>query len=508
MKSVKGLGSLFEPSPAFWAGAASLVACVVYLATLAPTVTWQHNGADSGDLAAAAFTLGIPHPPGYPLFIIVASVFARWTWFEPAHGIGVLVALAGAASVYFLARAAHELSAPVAKNSRAALLASLCALAFAFAPLFWAQATIVEVYTLHQLFAAVLLWAMVSAHPRRVYFAAGALGLGLAHHWSILLLAPGAWLALRPTRGQWRALWLLVAPLTLYAYLPLRAAQDPPVNWGDPRTLENFLWVVTAAPYRGYLFGLGALELLMRVAAVARLWLEQFTPLGVLLGLWGLARLWQTQRRRARALLVSVALIAAYAVVYNSRDSFVYLLPAFAIAALWLAYGAADLIMTCARARWAWLGVAALALLPLYNLGLNYRALDLSRDRAAFNYARAVLEALPRAAVVFADGDEALFALTYYRYVIADTRSAAVIVSQDLLQYAWYYDEQAHKLGVVLTQAKGDAHTRAVEIVNATLQQGRAVCFTAASRRLGEFQYERRGEMWCATRRLAVRTLP
>jgi hypothetical protein len=44
----------------------------LYLVTLAPTVV----GGDSGELTAAAVTGGVPHPPGYPVFALLARLFA------------------------------------------------------------------------------------------------------------------------------------------------------------------------------------------------------------------------------------------------------------------------------------------------------------------------------------------------------------------------------------------------------------------------------------------------
>ncbi|MFZ4849545.1 MAG: protein O-mannosyl-transferase family, partial [Caldilinea sp.] len=43
----------------------------LYCGSLAPDLTWAHQGADGGELLAAAATNGVPHPPGYPLYILL-----------------------------------------------------------------------------------------------------------------------------------------------------------------------------------------------------------------------------------------------------------------------------------------------------------------------------------------------------------------------------------------------------------------------------------------------------
>src|SRR5438093_1627433 len=53
---------------------AALAALWAYALTLSPTVAWVNLGEDSGDLLVASATLGIPHPTGYPLFVLLGRV--------------------------------------------------------------------------------------------------------------------------------------------------------------------------------------------------------------------------------------------------------------------------------------------------------------------------------------------------------------------------------------------------------------------------------------------------
>ena len=58
--------------PYFAAALAAAIVLGVYLATLAPTTAFW----DTSEYIAAAKVLGIPHPPGNPLFTLMAHVFA------------------------------------------------------------------------------------------------------------------------------------------------------------------------------------------------------------------------------------------------------------------------------------------------------------------------------------------------------------------------------------------------------------------------------------------------
>ncbi|MGC8878576.1 MAG: protein O-mannosyl-transferase family, partial [Anaerolineae bacterium] len=56
---------------------ATLLAFIVYLITLAPSITWCNDGADGGDLITATVTGGVPHPSGYPTYLLLGSLFVH-----------------------------------------------------------------------------------------------------------------------------------------------------------------------------------------------------------------------------------------------------------------------------------------------------------------------------------------------------------------------------------------------------------------------------------------------
>ena len=73
---------------------------LVYIATLAPSVTFW----DAGEFIAAARVLGIPHPPGTPLFVVLLNAWARALSFLPfAAATNLFSAVCTAAAVGFVA---------------------------------------------------------------------------------------------------------------------------------------------------------------------------------------------------------------------------------------------------------------------------------------------------------------------------------------------------------------------------------------------------------------------
>src|SRR2546425_8158822 len=79
--------------PYAMAACVSVGALILYIATLAPTTQFW----DTSEYIAAAYTLGIPHPPGNPLFTIVAHTWGLIPWVPGyAERINLLAAVTSA----------------------------------------------------------------------------------------------------------------------------------------------------------------------------------------------------------------------------------------------------------------------------------------------------------------------------------------------------------------------------------------------------------------------------
>jgi hypothetical protein len=174
-----------------------------------------------------------------------------------------------------------------------------------------------------------------------------------------------------------------------------------------------------------------------------------------LLGLWRLERIdrvwWWT------TLLVALA-YTAYAIGYNTADSSVYLIPAWAVACLWFAQGVAWIAQRLAAwqgQRWAVASLVVLAVvLPLIAAARHWPQMDLSRDRAAQDFVEAALARAAPSAVILVGGDEPTFALWYARYGLQQ-RLDLTPVNVHLYDYPWYQASLVRYHPMLATVAPG-----------------------------------------------------
>lgn len=460
-----------RPDLALAAGIA-LISMALYALTAAPGLTWAHNGADGGDLIAAAMSWGVPHPSGYPTYCLLSRLWALLPLGSIARRYNLFSGFCAAMSAGLLYDLLRRILASQGRDARAPhLLAAVVALTWASGRTLWSQALITEVYSLGILFVVLTMWLasrIDSQSPRRDWMLVGvAGGLGIGAHLTNLWILPTLAILLWPYRDQRRIVAAVlggIAGLAVFAYIPLAAAGDPPVSWGDARTWQGFWWLLSGRLYRGYLFSLPLTALPSRLGAWMQDWAAQFSPVGLalaLLGLWNMLR--RSERRWAWGTLALAFCSIVYALGYDTSDSYVYLLPSYAATAIWLAHGTAYVLDQVQKAtpparqqtvRWTVLAFAVC--LPLVNTVRLYPQLDLSRDTEATVWLADVNSRLPADALVISGRDDHTFSLAYAQSV-EGSRPDLIVVDGELWAHDWYRQQLA-RLNPTFWQSQGAPH--------------------------------------------------
>ena len=232
-----------------------LGAFVLYLVTLCPTIFVE----DSAEFSTAAGIFGVPHPPGYPLYTLLAGLFVRVLPVgDIAYRSNLFSAACGAAAIAVLWLLLRRLGV----GRLGALVATM---SFAVGETFWSESLAAEVHSLNVVLLVLALLFTVEAvqapSARRYAWAGLTIGLAVGHrNINSVFLAPLVVVLELERRKQKRdprlilvALGALVASAAVYLYLPIAASRDPALNMGEPTSFPRLWSVITAHAYMRHL---------------------------------------------------------------------------------------------------------------------------------------------------------------------------------------------------------------------------------------------------------------
>lgn len=393
-----------------------IVALAIYVRTLRPGLGFW----DTGEFQTVAYVLGIAHPTGYPLYILLGKAWTFWPFGSVAYRMNLMSALCAAL-------AASGLTAVSLRLGVRPLLALSAGLCFAFSPNLWATANHADPHTLHAALTAglwllALRWA--DGGDRRAWSTlALGLGLGLGNHMLMLLEAPALLLialgarpgVLRSIRNLGLALGCGLLGLSVYGYLPLRARMHPLLDYGHPATWRGFCYVVLAEQFQsqmGFLTWGGLQSAAQRLPEVMGWYADWYTVLGrealfalALIGFWNVF---------ARRALVSMALVLGIALPFymactyqNAELGRYFVVPSMLM--LVLASVGGERLLGLLRGRLPGGGrvigavIVLLAVLaPVGLVGLHWAEVDQHDHDEAERYARSLYAVLKPHAVILA----------------------------------------------------------------------------------------------------------
>lgn len=478
------------------------IVCAISLLIYMGTMTPGMQMGDGTELAAAAYVSGVPHPTGYPLYMMLSKL-----WLTLTMG-GEVIARTTLLNCIFMAAAAGLTSvilrdflqtvwqSPVSKSIL--WLAATGGLLTAFIRFHWENAVVTEVYALQFLLTLVFVRIvqkvdMGSGPDRSSLLALTAVfGLTLAHHrLSVTLILPWlgiwVWAILKKRRSgaasqiqlpYFAALLILIIGVSSYLYIPIRAAQQPPINWGNATTASAFYNHVRGTEYldRGLMKpGLGQEFSQGQAAMFARLQTQQiigdlggqiiapaerFVPgppgsqkifilssnfaqlLGfALAGLSGAGWI-LAFRRGAKASSAIIAVIAVQNLlvlyVYNIADiRDYYLFPFWA-----LTVGATVLCPNPDRnSAWARVPVLLVSAVVLLTAFKNYPLRNQNNNIMAELLSETILpgskEIMPAGSILITDDDAETFT-TWYRQKVREERTDVLHFAGNFVYMPWY----------------------------------------------------------------------
>jgi hypothetical protein len=438
----------------------------LYVATLAPSIM----GGDSGELTTAALTGGVPHPPGYPLFAILARLFAALPLgHSPAWRVNLLSATATAA-------AAALVCATVVLWTRDKAAGLVAAALFGTNSVVWLHATSAEVFGLNAMVVglALLLWLCVerTAARRFVFALCFACGLAMCNHHTFAfvgapLLLRCLWVARRNLRARDIALGCALGLLGLlpYAYLAWASASPAAVSWGDETSLDGFLTHVLRRNYGTFSMGHASkggafveegtfFPTLWRMLGHA---FPRFLWIGPPLAVLGFTMRAKDRQTKSQAHVLASVLglyvlgFCALSNLSTSQGLYLTVLVRFCIQsdlllAVAAGVGVARLLQflkgrfaLCQRhAHWA---PAAALLIFVAGAAAHAGECNQRNNRVFADFVTTAFASLPENAMVITMGDHLTGSVFYFREV-EKLRTDVVHLDRELLGTSWYSDRK------------------------------------------------------------------
>src|SRR5512136_118057 len=392
----------------------------VYLLTLSPTV---YLG-DSGELSAAAFCLGVPHGSGYPLYALLGKGFCLIPFGSVGFRMNLMAAVFGVLGVWTVYSLIERMT-----GSRVGAWVGGGVLAFI--PVFWWQTVAAEVYTLHVFFVVLMVWLLWRWEETRefTYLVVFSLvvGLSFGNHLQTVMLAPAVYYLI--LSGDRKVLLdgkrflvlslFLVLPFLVYLYLPIRTWAGAAMHWGDPDSWDRFWAHVSGRSHRsGYVFNLGMWEYVERLKeSLGFIW-NQFGVMS-LVGLWGW---WRIRLVRWRVFFLGVVGFDLFYTVFLNTISLEitpFNLSVCVVLAIGIGVGVGEVVKWCEGRAAKVVGVLKVGcgVIPLMFLVVNYRVSDQSENTTAYEHALNIFRTAEKDAILFMNGDNYVFPVTYGRLV-------------------------------------------------------------------------------------------
>ncbi|HSE66225.1 MAG TPA: DUF2723 domain-containing protein [Gemmatimonadales bacterium] len=532
-----------EPPPYLWAGVTALVVFLIYLATLAPTTAFW----DTSEYIAAAYSLGIPHPPGNPLFVVLAHTFGALPLSESyAARINLFAALTSALSAGLWFLVADRWMREVVTVRWARLAAAFAGvLVSATMWTVWNQTTVNEkVYTVSLLSTALVMWLGVhwaddapgSHRDRWLVLIAYIIALSSCNHMMGVLAGPAVAIyvlltdpamVLRPwvlamgltlalaVSGKWSVihdgpieqqvavlgmiaavlaytawrdpgefkrpiLYLSVLAVVVgislnYVFLPIRAAQFPPINEGEPTTWTALNEVLNRAQYGKPSVFLRQADFLSQIKNYLQYLNWQFardwgraagiaTGIFTATGLIGAWSLWQRDRRAfwaSAGLMFTLTLLLIFYlnfkygfsipvdpsrgdVAREVRERDYFFVVSFAAFGLWVAVGigalmrgVADFFRDRVPEKQTWIYSTPVLLLGIVPLLGNHVTASRAHESAARDFASDLLQSVEPYGILITAGDNDTFPL-WFAQEVEGIRPDVTLANLSLMNTRWH----------------------------------------------------------------------
>ena len=401
-----------------------IILFIVYLCTICPSI---YVG-DSGELTTAAFSLGVPHPSGYPLYTILGKLFCLIPFCNMGFRMNLMSVIFSLGTIWLVYSVIFKITSSIASSVFGAFT-------LAFTTLFWGQTVSAEVYPLHTFFVILLIRLLIhwdqSRKTHSLAILAFTVGLSFLNHLQTLMILPPVLFFIIATDREdlfnFKNLIifsiLFILAMTVYIYLPIRTQAGAAIHWGDPDNLKNFFDVVSGKGHRaGYVFNKSIADYIIRSKDAFLIIARQFGVI-LLFAIWGIVKL---QSLRWKIFYSGIIVFDFFYTVFLNTvliEITPFNLPTLIVMAILAGVGISDLLKRCesisikSHGGLSKITNILCCAVPVIFMVTNYSVCDQSQNYTANEHAVNIFMTIDYGGTVFIDGDNNLFPVIYSRIV-------------------------------------------------------------------------------------------
>ena len=441
---------------------AFLIPFVVYMITLAPTVTFI----DSGELATVATKLGVAHPTGYPLFTVLGNIFTKLPIGDEIYRLnvmcGVISSLAIVIFFNLMVFMFKYLTFPGESNNEFNKISETvvynCSLAsaliLAFSKTFWETGNAIEVYSLHSFFLItnIYLFLKSNSDAREGNFViqreknwilfAFVLGLSFTNHLSTIFLSVGflyLYFAVNGfSKNSFKRILILTIPFifgySVYFYLYVRA-ENPILSWGYPHTFENFWRHFTGKQFSVWMFS-SFENAGKQFSYFTKNFPVEFFYIPLLVAIPGLYEINKRSKKLFYFTLLLFGFCILYAINYDIYDIDSYFLLAFIVSAIWIGFG---FIFILKKINEKNVNISyAFLLVAILPFSQNFSKVDESKNFFVKDYTMNVFKSAPMNSIIMSSQWDFWVSSSFYQQFVKNIRPDLIIIDKELMRKSWY----------------------------------------------------------------------
>ncbi|NQS96838.1 MAG: DUF2723 domain-containing protein [candidate division Zixibacteria bacterium] len=428
----------------------------LYLNTVCPAVHFW----DTAEIISAAWSLGIPHPPGFPLYTLLGRVVIAAGILSPAISMNILSAFSGAGAVVLTLFIFREL-----ENGRETIGGYLAAALFALGNNLWMQSVRAEVYAFNILLLGISLVSFFRFKKMKDFrlFIAGLYfwGLSAVTHTASAAASFIPFLILGLGNGAWKifnrkkilvCFVIIILAFSASLYLPIRSSLKPDINWGQPTTFDKFWSMITAREFAFTINFKGSDQFYARMVTNWKMLSAALPLLPLIFTIAGIVR-W---RKKSFLILLFVfgLSIAFMREELPYPDHLGYLLLSAFVLAVWTGSGFNGLTSYLSRRKQikliskrieGFISIVLIAIMIVPFFLVQYPRHNLRESRWADKLGRDIIEPLPLSSIVMFNDISSYFICRYLQ-VVEGLRNDCDIVLPGLLSGGsksknWYLNE-------------------------------------------------------------------